>query len=111
MQREGRHEIADRPLMALPPWGAAALLIATILACVWNVFALEAHNSVHEADIEHRLALGERVEMDLYRAIDARVAAGENYYEAAAEEHREFGIPTSPFVTIRTPVLAWTSAL
>ena len=103
--------LPDRPLAALPRWGAAALLIATILACVWNVFALEAHNSAHEADIEHRLALGERVDMDLYRAIDARVAAGENYYEAAAKEHREFGMPTSPFVTIRTPVLAWTSAL
>ena len=103
--------LPDRPLAALPRWGAAALLIATILACVWNVCALEAHNSAHEADIEHRLALGERVDMDLYRAIDARVAAGENYYEAAAKEHREFGMPTSPFVTIRTPVLAWTSAL
>ena len=55
--------LPDRPLAALPRWGAAALLIATILACVWNVFALEAHNSAHEADIEHRLALGERVDM------------------------------------------------
>ena len=77
--------LSYRPLAALPRWGAAALLLATILACVWNVRALEARNSAHEADIEHRLALGERVDMDLYRAIDARVAAGENYYEAAAK--------------------------
>ncbi|MBO6768787.1 MAG: hypothetical protein JJ901_10885 [Erythrobacter sp.] len=101
----------ERPLIRLPRWAALALLLATLFACVWNAFALEERNTSHEADIEQRLERGERVDMDLYRAIDARVTAGEDYYEAAAAEHREFAMPTAPFVTVRTPVLAWTSAL
>mgnify|MGYP001950870094 CR=1 FL=1 len=30
--------------------------------------------------------------MDLYRAVNARVAAGEDYYRAVADEHRDFGM-------------------
>jgi hypothetical protein len=100
-----------RPLALLPRWAALALVLATLLAAVWNSFALETRNTAHEADVAERLGRGERVDMDLYRAINARVAAGEDYYAAAAIEHRSFAMPTSPFVTVRTPVLAWTSAL
>jgi len=100
-----------RPLSRLPRWAALALVLAALLACVWNSFALETRNTAHEADVAERLDRGERVDMDLYRAINARVAAGGDYYAAAAIEHRSFGMPTSPFVTVRTPVLAWTSAL
>jgi hypothetical protein len=103
--------LPERPLAALPRWAALLLLLATLLACVWNAFALEARNTAHEADIEQRLGRGERADMDLYRAVNERVAAGEDYYRAAAAEHRAFGMPTAPFVTVRTPILAWTSAL
>ena len=101
----------ERPLAKLPKWAALAMLAATLSACIWNVFALETRNTAHEADIAERLDRGERVDMDIYRNANARVAAGEDYYEVIAEEHRDFGMPTSPFVTVRTPVLAWTSAL
>ena len=103
--------LPQRPLALLPRWAALALILATLVACVWNVFALETRNSAHEADIAERLERGERVDMDIYRNANTRVAAGEDYYRAIAEEHRDFGMPTTPFVTVRTPVLAWTSAI
>lgn len=103
--------LPERPLALLPRRTALALLAATLLACLANAFALDARNTAHEADIAARVERGERVDMDLYRVINARVASGEDYYAAATAEHRDFAMPTSPFVTIRTPLLAWTSAL
>jgi hypothetical protein len=46
----------------------------------------------------------------LYQNIIDRVARGENYYKAAAGQHREGGFPLRPFVTVRPPTLAWTTA-
>ncbi|MFM2099210.1 MAG: hypothetical protein RLZZ366_749 [Pseudomonadota bacterium] len=46
----------------------------------------------------------------LYRTINARVAAGEGYYEVAADEQRREGYPLRPFITFRLPTLAWISA-
>jgi hypothetical protein len=43
----------------------------------------------------------------LYRAIDARMQAGEGYYRATADEHRLRRYPLRPFVTVRLPTLAW----
>jgi hypothetical protein len=42
----------------------------------------------------------------LYQAVSKRVAAGENYYVAAAQEQRDRGYPLRPFVTMRLPTLA-----
>ena len=99
------------PLAVLSRKMAVLLAVITLLACVWNGFALEMRDAAHTGDIAERLERGERLDMDLYRAINGRVAAGESYYTAAATEHRVFGMPTAPFVTMRTPVLAWTTAL
>lgn len=99
------------PLAVLSRKMALLLAVITLLACVWNGFALEMRDAAHTGDIAERLERGERLDMDLYRAINGRVAAGESYYTAAATEHRVFGMPTAPFVTMRTPVLAWTTAL
>lgn len=49
---------------------------------------------------------GSQTDAGLYRAIAARVSAGENYYDAAASEHRKGGYPLKPFVTVRLPTLA-----
>jgi len=46
----------------------------------------------------------------LYRAIDARMTAGEGYYRAAAEEQRLRRYPLRPFVTVRLPTLSWLAA-
>ncbi|WP_370191063.1 hypothetical protein [Qipengyuania sp.] len=103
--------LPERPLRLLPRWAAVLLLLLTAVACVWSAPAITHRHVQHEADIAKRTKLGERPDMDLYSTIDARVAAGEDYYEVAAELQRERGFPTSPFVTVRTPVLAWTTAL
>ena len=49
-------------------------------------------------------------DIGMYEDIAARVAIGESYYEAAAEEHRRGGYPLYPFYTVRPPTLAWTVA-
>ena len=52
----------------------------------------------------------EQSDLVLYRAIAARVAAGENYYAAATAEQRAEGYPLRPFVTVRPPTLATVQA-
>lgn len=47
----------------------------------------------------------------LYRQITARVAAGENYYDAAAVEQRASFYPLKPFTAVRLPVLAEFTAM
>jgi hypothetical protein len=42
----------------------------------------------------------------LYRAVIERVSAGEDYYTAAASEHRKGAFPLKPFVAVRLPTLA-----
>ena len=49
-------------------------------------------------------------DLGLYEDIAARVAAGESYYSAAADEHRAGGYPLYPFYTVRPPLLAWLTA-
>ena len=54
----------------------------------------------------------ERTDAALYRAIAARVAAGESYYPAVAAEHRNRHYPLRPFLTVRLPTLAeWTALI
>jgi hypothetical protein len=45
----------------------------------------------------------------LYQRITDRVGAGESYYTAAVQEHRQHDYPLTPFVTVRMPTLAWIS--
>lgn len=45
-------------------------------------------------------------DVELYRAIAARVGAGEDYYAAAGTEQRAGDYPLKPFVTVRLPTLA-----
>lgn len=47
---------------------------------------------------------------DLYRDVAARVGAGEGYYRAAADLHRERRYPLRPFVAVRPPTLASVTA-
>ena len=103
--------LPSRPFRRLPRWPAALVLLATALACLWSGFALETRTRLHTADIAERTRMGERPDMDLYTLINARVAAGENYYTVAAEQHRAAEYPLYPFVAVRTPALAWTTAL
>lgn len=103
--------LPQRPLAAAPRWLAVLLLAFFFLGSVWNAIALDTRETAHVSDIEQRLDRGEKVDMDLYRQVHAAVARGENYYEVALEGNREFNFPTKPFVTVRTPILAWGAAL
>ncbi len=48
-------------------------------------------------------------DLRLYHTINARVAAGANYYAVAADEQRREGYPLRPFITFRLPTLSWIS--
>lgn len=50
---------------------------------------------------------GDRGDYSLYHRIVERVHGGEGYYDAAASELRAGGYPLRPFLTWRTPTLAW----
>ena len=52
----------------------------------------------------------DRGDIALYRQVARQVAAGESYYSAAAELHRQRGYPLKPFYTMRLPTLAWLAA-
>lgn len=53
---------------------------------------------------------GSYSDVQLYKDIAGAVAGGEDYYPAATRLHRAHGFPTSPFVTVRLPTLAWIEA-
>ena len=99
----------ERPLRRLPRWGALAVLLLTLLACLWSVPAAERFGERFDADVSLRTERGDRRDFDLYEAINRRIAAGESYYTAALDEQRNSRYPTRPFVTVRSPVLAWGS--
>jgi hypothetical protein len=50
-------------------------------------------------------------DISLYREIAARVESGDSYYESAADLHRQNQYPLKPFVTVRSPALAYITAL
>lgn len=54
-----------------------------------------------------RASKAEQSDLQLYRDITARVAKGEAYYPAAADELRKGGYPLKPFVTFRLPTHAF----
>ena len=103
--------LPERPLRLFPRWAGVLLLILTAIACIANATSLQTLDQRLQTQNSARSEEGARVDMDLYRTINARVAAGEEYYAVATDEHRRTKYPTAPFVTVRTPVLAWTTAL
>lgn len=62
----------------------------------------------HKAWAPMRVGDGEGTgDVVLYRRVVDHVRAGENYYDAVAQLHREMMYPLKPFVTVRLPTLAW----
>lgn len=101
----------DHPLRRLPRWAAALVLAFSVGLCVWSAPA-EYHYGHHAAAVNRaRLKRGDRRDFDLYQTIDQRVARGENYWHAALAEQRKSRYPTRPFIAVRPPTLAWTTAL
>ncbi|MEE4450395.1 hypothetical protein [Novosphingobium resinovorum] len=54
---------------------------------------------------------GRYSDVQLYTDVGNAVAGGEGYYHAAVRLQRAHGFPTSPFVTVRLPTLAWIEAM
>lgn len=97
------------------PRGAAIAVLAGF-ALLLGLAVVTAHSP---AGVEARFGPAEArtaqaVERDedllLYRHIAERVAAGDNYYQAAVEEQRARNFPVRPGLTVRLPALAFITA-
>lgn len=95
--------VAESRFAALGPW-AARLVLAICAALILAPLAAPAT----PPSPAHRPGVFD--DLSLYRTIAERVAAGESYYAAAADEHRRNGYPTAPPQVFRPPTLAWLSA-
>lgn len=106
----GRFVALGRPLRALPRWAAALALLLTIASLAWSALAVSDFLSAQET---RRAAVVQDGFDDvvLYSRINARVRQGESYYSAALSEQRQHDYPTVPFVTVRTPVMAYGDVL
>lgn len=102
-----RFEAIERPLRALPRWAAGAVLALLLGVMVWSVIETLPGDAAPQgvASVATDLAEGDG-DLALYQRISDRVTAGENYYEAALEEHRAGNYPAFPFFTVRLPTLA-----
>lgn len=85
-----------------------ATLALVIVLSLWASFTTRPPNPVLSAAEE---ISEDRGDVALYREVARRVAAGESYYTAAAEQHRARNYPLKPFYTVRLPTLAWVAAL
>lgn len=99
-----------RPLRALPRWVAALTLLLAVVSLAWSALAVGGFLSAQET---RRAAVvqDDFGDVELYSRINARVRLGESYYTAALSEQREHDYPTVPFVTVRTPVMAYGDVL
>lgn len=87
----------------------AVLLIMVLLAAIAS--AVLPHMSAHALGPSAEKAAVKSTaggdDLLLYKKIIARVASGEPYYQAAAQEQRAGNYPLKPFVTVRLPTLAY----
>ena len=89
----------------LPRWLAALTLTVVTLLVSYGLVAKPMQGPRVEA-------AGDSLVGDdaMYKRITLRVAAGEDYYAVVADEHRRHRYPLRPFVTVRSPALAWSTA-
>ncbi len=99
-----------RPLQHLSRGGAIAVLSALLLAMVWASFATGGGARAYDEKVagQSGQVLGD---INLYRNIQQRYVAGEDYYAVAVDEQRRSNYPTKPFVTVRLPTLSWINGL
>lgn len=62
---------------------------------------------VHPAPVEGTVGPGRAGDVELYRAVVARVRAGEGYYDAVGDELRARNYPVRPSLNWRPPTYAW----
>jgi len=89
--------------------GLLLILIALLIAASWGA-ATAGSNVVPIAAPGTNAPHPPNHDLILYESISNRVAAGEDYYAAAADELRRGDYPLKPFVAFRLPTLAMAAA-
>lgn len=94
---------------------ARAAWIGALLAALIVYFALSPPQPPPARGIDAKVAVAAEIQRDpdlhLYRTINAKIAQGQSYYEAAAETQRIQDYPLRPFITVRLPTLAWLTSV
>lgn len=99
-----------------PRWAARAALVLAVALLLWAAGSVPIASSpvapppVGETEASEAEPVRD-ADLQLYDRIAARVAAGENYYDAAIEEQRAAHYPVRPGVAVRLPTMAYLSAL
>ena len=99
-------EIAQQTIYARMPAWLSRLLLAAILGLV-ILPALPHPAHYIPGERQWGQAGPAKSDMSLYRRIVIDMENGQDYYQAAATEHRRLGYPTSPAPVFRMPTLAW----
>ena len=110
----GQWEALGRPLRMLGKVPALIALLLALAALGYSAVSTQHFDQVKQAraaDLAKKRAAGRQGDLALYQRINARVAAGENYYTVATDEQRRNHYPTRPFVTVRTPTMALSAAV
>lgn len=105
-----RWDALARPLASLPRPLARVALVLLAAALAWSAFAIPPFE-LPTAGVAPAGASRDIGDVELYVRINARMHAGQDYYSAAVAEQQANDYPTRPFVTVRTPVLAWGDAV
>ncbi|WP_144096643.1 hypothetical protein [Croceicoccus sediminis] len=100
--------MGDGPLRRLPRMAAMGLTVILAALIALSALPTQPEGSAPKQSVSQGQAIGDDA---LYRLIAARVASGEDYYQAVAAEHRANSYPLKPFFTVRQPALAWAYAL
>jgi hypothetical protein len=89
---------------ALTRWRAAALLALLLAATGWLLLGARGA----QAPTEHvPVATKDESDVAFYKAVIARMRAGQGYYDAAEAELRGRGYPMRPAFSWRQPTYAW----
>lgn len=79
--------------------------VAIALLLVWAILSVSQFGSP-QVDPSLPQGSADLTDIDLYVDVAEGVASGRNYYETAAQLHRERNYPLQPFYTVRLPTLA-----
>src|SRR4051812_8164659 len=82
-------------------WQARALLALSVALAVYGCLLTRAPSA------PLAVSANPHSDIDMYRAVAARVHAGEPYYATVSRELISRGYPTSPFLNFRLPTLAY----
>ena len=94
-----------------PAWLTRRLaLVVTFAVLVLVAWGLLAGPSILSRAVGSATGSGGHHDIELYREIATRVAAGGNYYQVALPLQAAWNFPTSPVATVREPLEAWTVA-